>query len=111
MNRKQYQKNKNKYDIANKKLYKVCQSKFSKMSREDQQYWVDKANRMKNGYQAPSNKAFKNKYRPYIVMAENSKWAIHRNWVYIPSWCSYRKDHPTKEVAMKELLKIMRGCI
>ena len=110
VNRKQYQKGKNKFDIFNKKLYRLCQSKLSKMSKEERQYWINKAKKMDKFYSANPhiNNQFRGKYKPHIVMAEENKWIIHQNWAYIPSWCTYRKEHLSEEQVRNEMLKILK---
>lgn len=110
MNRKQYQKDKNRFDYLNKKLYRIAQSELSKMPIEERQYWIDKAKSMNDFYSANPhiNKHFKGKYKPHIVMAEENKWIIHQNWAYMPSWCTYRKEHPSEEQAKKQMIKIIK---
>lgn len=110
MTRKQYQKKKNKFDILNKKLYRAAQSELSKMPKEERQYWIDKAKKMDAFYSAHPhiNEHFRGKYKPHIVMAEEGKWIIHQNWAYMPSWCTYRKEHPSEEQAKKQMIKIIQ---
>lgn len=114
MNRKQYQKEKNRFDYLNKLLYRAAQSKLSKMPKEERQYWIDKAKKMDEFYSTHPhiNNHFRGKYKPHIVMAEEGKWEgkwiIHRNWAYIPSWCTYRKEHPREEQAKKQMLEIIK---
>lgn len=110
MNRKQHQKYKNRFDYINKKLYRTTQSELSKMPREERQYWIDKAKSMNDFYSAHPhiNNHFRGKYKPHIVMAEENKWIIHRSWAYIPSWCTYRKEHPNEELAKKQMIKIIK---
>lgn len=110
MNRKQYQKKKNRFDYLNKLLYRAAQSKLSKMPKEERQYWIDKAKKMDAFYSAHPhiNNHFRGKYKPHIVMAEEGKWIIHQNWAYMPSWCTYRKEHPSEEQAEKQMLKIIK---
>lgn len=110
MNRKQYQKEKNKFDYLNKLLYRAAQSKLAKMPKEERQYWIDKARKMDAFYSAHPhiNNHFRGKYKPHIVMAEEGKWIIHQNWAYMPSWCTYRKEHPSEEQAKKQMLKIIK---
>lgn len=108
MNRKQYQKDKNRFDYLNKKLYRAAQSILSEMPIEERQYWIDKAKSMDEFYSAKSfGKEFK--YKPHVVYAEESKWVIHRNWAYIPSWCTYKKNHPSEELTRKQMVKIIKG--
>ena len=52
------------------------------------------------------NEPFRGKYKPHIVMAEDSKWIVHQNWAYMPSWCTYRKEHPSEEQARKQMIEI-----
>ena len=110
MNRKQYQKYKNRFDYINKKLYRTAQSELSKMPREERQYWIDKAKKMDEFYSTHPhiNNHFRGKYEPRTVMAEEGKWIIHRNWAYMTSWCTYRKEHLNEEQAKKQMIEIIK---
>lgn len=116
MNRRQYQKKKNRFDYLNKKLYRLCQGKLAKMpiDSEDRKYWIEKAKEMNDFYvkhQFNSERPFAGKYKPHIVMAEESKWIIHQNWAYMPSWCTYKKNHPTEAAFEKAITAIAKALV
>lgn len=94
MNRRAYQKRKNKFEIFNKKVKRFAEAKWYKLEPKEKEHF-------KEIFYCHNKKEAFERYR------ENLKWSVHLNYATMDSWNGYKKKHMPLKKCRKEFLKML----
>lgn len=91
--------NRRKYEKTRRRFYKGKKM----IKRLAKKYWNKESPEFRYGYAKMYGKSAFEHY------AEDLLWPIHRNYVVIPSWCTYKKNHKSEKDLEKILLKAINN--